>query len=72
MKTITLQTIVHVGLCLPQSCSDQDVYQLVDTMLNSESFGEKYFLEENFTMVESKTMKLRENFFETTMVRVFL
>lgn len=68
----SLQTIIHVGLCLPQSCSDQDVYQLVDTMLNSESFGEKYFLEENFTMVESKTLKLRENFYGTTMVRVFL
>lgn len=64
--------MLHVGICLPKSCTDVDVYQLVDTMLNSRIFGEKYYLDERFSIVESKTIKLRENFFEISMVNIFL
>lgn len=64
--------MLHVGICLPKSCNDHDVNQLVDAMLNSRIFGEKYFLDESFSIVESKTIKLRENFFRTPMVNVFL
>lgn len=64
--------MLHVGVCLPKSCTDLDVNRLVDTMLNSRIFGEKYYLDENFSIVESKTLDLRENFFATTMVNVFL
>lgn len=66
------QTILHVGICLPQSCSNQDVNQLVNTMLNSRIFGEKYYLDEQFSIIASKTIKLRDNFFGTTMVNIFL
>ncbi|XP_031618020.1 nose resistant to fluoxetine protein 6-like [Contarinia nasturtii] len=66
------KTMLHVGICLPQSCSDEDVNRLVDTMLNSRIFGEKYYLDENFSIVESKTIKLRDNFFGTMMVNLFL
>lgn len=64
--------MLHVGICLPKSCTDVDVSQLVDTMLNGRIFGEKYYLDEKFSIVESKTIKLRENFFEITMVNMFL
>lgn len=64
--------MLHVGVCLPKSCTDLDVNRLVDTMLNSRIFGEKYYLDEQFSIVESKTLNLRENFFGTTMVNVFL
>lgn len=64
--------MLHVGICLPKSCTNDDVNRLVDKMLNSRIFGEKYFLNENFSIVESKTIKLRDNFFGTTMVNIFL
>lgn len=64
--------MLHVGICLPKSCTDADVNRLVDTMLNSRIFGEKYFLDESFSIIESKTIKLRENFFGMTMVNLFL
>ncbi|XP_055322373.1 nose resistant to fluoxetine protein 6-like isoform X2 [Sitodiplosis mosellana] len=66
------KTMLHVGICLPQSCTNDDVDRLVNTMLNSRIFGEKYFLNESFSIVESKTLKLRDNFFGTTMVNIFL
>lgn len=64
--------MLHVGICLPKSCTDGDVNRLVDTMLNSRIFGEKYYLDERFSIIESKTIKLRENFFGLTMVNIFL
>lgn len=64
--------MLHVGICLPQSCSNDDVNRLVDTMLNSRIFGEKYYLDESFEIIQSKTTKLRDNFFGTTMVNIFL
>lgn len=64
--------MLHVGICLPKSCTSTDVNQLVDTMLNSRIFGEKYYLDERFSIVESKTIQLRDNFFELTMVKLFL
>lgn len=69
---MNLQTVVHVGLCLPQSCSNKDVYQLVDTVLNSDSFTTKYYLEHKFELVESKVLKLREDFYGSTIVNLFL
>lgn len=64
--------MLHVGICLPKSCTDIDVNRLVDTMLNSRIFGEKYYLDESFSIIESKTIKLRENFLGITMVNIFL
>lgn len=64
--------MLHVGLCLPQICTNEDVHLLVDTMLNSKEFGKKYFMDQTFSIVESKTIKLRDDFFQMTMSNIFL
>lgn len=64
--------MLHVGLCLPQICTNEDVYLLVDAMLNSKEFGQKYFIDQTFSIVESKTIKLRDDFFRMTISNIFL
>lgn len=70
--SLSFQTMLHVGLCLPQICSNEDVHLLVDAMLNGREFGQKYFIDQTFTIIESKTIKLRDDFFQMTMSNIFL
>lgn len=67
-----MQTIVHVGLCLPVSCTDDDVAGVAAKMLNDHSFGERYFIDDSFKLIKSKTLKVRDNYFSTPIVYTFL
>lgn len=71
--TLSSQTIVHLGLCLPRSCNDADVRHIVDSTLNDRTFGEHYFFgDEPFRVSRTHSLVLRENFWGTLIVQLFL
>lgn len=66
------QTIVHISLCLPMSCTNNDIANIADKMLNDQSFGDRYFFDDSFQIIESKTLKLPDNYFSLPIVYTFL
>lgn len=61
-----------MSLCLPMSCTDDDIANVASKMLNDASFGERYFFDNLFEIIESKTLKLRDDYFSISIVYTFL
>lgn len=66
------QTIIHLGLCLPATCGNDDVENIVEVMLNDHSFGKRYFFDDPIKVIQTKSLKLREDYFSTPIVYTFL
>lgn len=54
------------------SCTNNDIANIADKMLNDQSFGDRYFFDDSFEIIESKTLKLPNNYFSIPIVYSFL
>lgn len=62
MKFMT-EHILHLGLCLPKSCTNQQIHELAENYFNTKDT--LYQLNYNSTQIlQVKNLKLRENFWQ--------
>uniref|UniRef100_A0A336MFI4 CSON000340 protein n=1 Tax=Culicoides sonorensis TaxID=179676 RepID=A0A336MFI4_CULSO len=76
---IYTKNILHFGVCVPVVCNDHELAQLLDTALNiaeiennSSSFAEQESNLLNATVLYSKTLTLRHNFFNNSPVIILI
>lgn len=62
---------LHVGLCFPKACLEPEIQKMAEVIFQSEIFKNSEIYG-NVTFVESKTLKLRENFFESAPVQFLM
>lgn len=64
--------MVHIGLCIPKSCSAYEVDAIVEEMLRSNLFQEKYIVNGTFTVIKAKALELRSDFYSNRIVNLFM
>lgn len=57
------ENLLHIGVCLPSSCSNFELHNLTQDYLNSRTFDQQDLYEFEAEVLEVKDLKLRENFF---------
>ncbi|XP_055708225.1 nose resistant to fluoxetine protein 6-like isoform X2 [Phlebotomus papatasi] len=63
-----LQSVLHIGLCLPTNCSNNDTEILVSQLLAHANFPAREILGKNTTMLHSKSLQLRDTFYQSPLV----
>jgi hypothetical protein len=62
------ENLLHIGLCLPKSCTNNEIHNLTQEYLNSRTFDAQNLYEFESDVLLVKDLKLRENFFSKTSV----
>lgn len=62
------ENLLHIGLCLPKSCSNSEVHNLTQEYLNSRMLDAQNIFEFESDVLLVKDLKLRENFFSKTSI----
>lgn len=57
------ENLLHIGVCLPASCSNSELYNLTQDYLNGRSFDQLDIYEFEAEVIEVKDLNLRNNFF---------
>lgn len=57
------ENLLHIGLCLPKSCTNNEIHNLTQEYLNSRSHDVQNLFEFESDVLLVKDLKLRENFF---------
>ncbi|KAL7051333.1 hypothetical protein ACKWTF_004432 [Chironomus riparius] len=57
------ENLLHIGLCLPKSCSNNEIHNLTQEYLNSRTLDAQNLFEFESDVLLVKDLKLRENFF---------
>lgn len=58
-----LENMLHIGLCLPKSCSNDEIYNLTRMYFESKLLDSQGMFEIDADVVQVKDMRLRDNFF---------
>ncbi len=58
-----IENMLHIGLCLPKSCTNDEIFNLTRKYFNNRLVDVQVMYEIDADVVEVKDMKLRENFF---------
>ena len=58
-----MENLLHIGLCLPKSCSNSEIHNLTQDYLNSKVLDTQSLFEFEGDVLLVKDLKLRENFF---------
>lgn len=58
------ERIIHVGLCLPKSCSNAEVYNLTQSYMDWGYFEEANVYDINPEVIHIKDLRLRDDFFD--------
>lgn len=66
------KAILHIGLCVPQSCTNDDLHILANAMLTSDHFNSKYIVNGNFSVIGAKSLVLRDEFLSNPLVYSFV
>ena len=62
---------LHIGLCFPKACHEEEIKRMAEVVFQSGEFkNTAIFGDVKFNM--TRTLKLRENFFEETAVRLLM
>lgn len=56
------ENILHMGLCLPKSCTNAEIHNMTQNYLNSKTFDMQNLFEFKGEVLLVKDLKLRENF----------
>ncbi|GAB0098619.1 nose resistant to fluoxetine protein 6-like [Sergentomyia squamirostris] len=67
MKILDL-SVLHIGLCLPTNCSNNDTEVLVSHMLANVNFPGRAIVGKNTTVMYSKSLQLRDTFYQNPLV----
>jgi hypothetical protein len=62
MKVLS-ENVLHVGLCLPKSCSNNEIFDLAQTYFDNQT-NETNIFEMDVKLLQVKDLNLRENFFK--------
>lgn len=62
------ENLLHIGLCLPKSCTNSEIHNLTQEYLNSRALDAQNIFEFESDVLLVKDLKLRENFFSKTSV----
>lgn len=62
------ENLLHIGLCLPKSCSNSEIHNLTQEYLNSRLLDSQTLFEFESDVLLVKDLNLRENFFAKTSV----
>lgn len=62
------ENLLHIGLCLPKSCSNSEVHNLTQEYLNSRVLDSQSLFEFESDVLLVKDLKLRGNFFAKTSI----
>lgn len=62
---------LHIGLCFPESCKEREINDMAKIIFDSETFQDKA-LYGNISFNKTKTLDLRENFFDEPLVLIIL
>lgn len=57
------ENLLHIGLCLPKSCSNSEIHNLTQEYLNSRMLDSQNLFEFESDVLLVKDLNLRENFF---------
>lgn len=57
------ENLLHIGLCLPKSCSNSEVHNLTQEFLNTRMLDTQNLFEFESDVLLVKDLNLRENFF---------
>lgn len=57
------ENLLHIGLCLPASCTNSELHNLTQDYLNERLLDIQDVYEFESEVLEVKDLKLRENFF---------
>lgn len=60
---LMLENMLHIGLCLPKSCTNEEIFNLTRKYFNNRLVDVQAMYEIDAKVVQVKDMKLRENFF---------
>lgn len=64
--------MLHMGFCFPQSCNNDDTMVLTSEMFLNSNFSQSNFLSTNTTAVLTKTLTLRDNFYNDTFFKIMM
>jgi Nose resistant-to-fluoxetine protein, N-terminal domain len=62
------ENLLHIGLCLPSSCTNSEIHNLTQEYLNSRELDAQSLFEFESDVLLVKDLKLRDNFFLKTSV----
>lgn len=62
------ENLLHLGLCLPKSCSNSEIHNLTQELFNSRTLDAQNILEFESDVLLVKDLDIRENFFMKTSV----
>jgi hypothetical protein len=62
------ENLLHIGLCMPKSCTNDEIHNLTQEYLNSRTLDAQNLFEFESDVLLVKDMRLRENFFSKTSV----
>lgn len=63
-----LENLLHIGLCIPKSCSNSELHNLTQEFLNTRILDAQNLFEFESDVLLVKDLKLRENFFAKTSI----
>jgi hypothetical protein len=62
------ENLLHIGLCIPKSCTNDEIHNLTQEYLNSRTLDAQNLFEFESDVLLVKDLKLRDNFFSKTSV----
>ncbi|KAG5676992.1 hypothetical protein PVAND_006783 [Polypedilum vanderplanki] len=62
------ENLLHIGLCMPKSCTNDEIHNLTQEYLNSRTLDAQNLFEFESDVLLVKDLKLREDFFSKTSV----
>ncbi|XP_055920543.1 nose resistant to fluoxetine protein 6-like [Eupeodes corollae] len=66
------ERIIHVGLCLPSSCSSSEIQNMTQSLMDDNKLEESKLLDLHAEVMYVKDLKLKESFFEQKSLKIII
>lgn len=65
------QGILHMGICIPKSCTNDEIKNLTQQIFNQKNLHFQSFYEMTPQVMEIKDLKLKDEFYQSSAIKIF-